>query len=132
MDIKPNNRVNTDFSLASMTDIIFQLLIFFMLTSSFVTPAALPVELPSSVEAPVVTPKVRVTITKELDFYVNKEKVKEDNLELKIREALKKSQEPLVVVSIDKANPVEQLVKVASIVNKLKAKVSIATKIEKE
>lgn len=130
MNLKPNSKVNTSFSLASMTDIIFQLLIFFMLTSSFVTPAALPVNLPSSVEAPVISPKVQVTVTTDHEYYVNEKKVPSKQLESEIRKALQRSREPIVVLNIDKDVSVEYLVKVASVTNKLGAKVSIATRVE--
>jgi biopolymer transport protein ExbD len=132
MDLKNRNKLETSFSMASMTDIIFQLLIFFMLTSSFVNPAALPVNLPSSVEAPTITPKVQVTITSDLQYFVNDEPIEIKQLEAKIKDALRKSSEPVVVLNIDKDVPTGNTVKVASIVNKLKAKVSIATKVESE
>jgi biopolymer transport protein ExbD len=130
MNIQPRNKLETSFSLASMTDIVFQLLIFFMLTSSFINPAALPVNLPSSSQAPSITPKVLVTITTDLQYFVNDEPVNIKEIELKIKEALTKSSEPVVVLNIDKDVAVEHLVTIASIINKLKAKVSIATKIE--
>lgn len=130
MNLKQSNKLETSFSLASMTDIVFQLLIFFMLTSSFVTPAALPINLPSSVESPAVMPRVLVTITNDLKFYVNDELIKDSEIEQKIKEALSKASEPIVVLNIDKDVSVQHLVKVASIINKLDAKVSIATQLD--
>lgn len=51
MNLRSKNRVEPMFSMASMTDLIFLLLVFFMLTSSFVTPSGLPVNLPTSVQS---------------------------------------------------------------------------------
>lgn len=132
MNLKSNSKLQTSFSMASMTDIIFQLLIFFMLTSSFITPASLPVNLPTSVEAPSVTPNVQVTVTTDLQYFVNNEPVESDEVGDKIAEALSQAQERIVVLNMDKAVAVQHLVKVASMVNKLGAKVSIATKIESD
>lgn len=130
MDLKPNSKLQTTFSLASMTDIVFQLLIFFMLTSSFITPASLPVNLPSSVEAPAITPDVQVTITKDLVYYINKEEIKTSQITEKIKEALALASEPVVVLNVDKEIEVQHMVKVASIANKLGARVSIATQVD--
>ncbi len=130
MELKPNRKIETSFSLASMTDVIFQLLIFFMLTSSFVTPAALPVNLPSSVAAPTITPKVQLTITADLQYYVNEEPIEARDLEEEMKAALTRSQEPVVVLNIDKQVEVQHMVKAASIANRLGAKVSIATKVD--
>lgn len=133
MDLKTNQKIDPTFSLASMTDIIFQLLIFFMLTSSFVTPAALPVNLPSSVEAPTVTPKLQVTITSNLQYFVNEVPVEAINIEEEIKAAILRvpsNQDMVLVLNVDKDVAVEHVVKVASLGNRLGAKVSIATKVE--
>ncbi len=66
MDIKPRNQIETSFNFSSIADIIFLLLIFFMLTSSFVTPSGLPVNLPSSKTSNITMQKVNVTITPDL------------------------------------------------------------------
>lgn len=123
--------------MASMTDLIFLLLIFFMLTSNLVTPTALPVNLPSSKKGIIEIQKVNITITKDLDYYVNDEKVSLANLESVLSRLLKgegyvkgDKNVPVAVLHIDKDVPVEYLVKVAEIVNSLGAKVSLATKPE--
>ena len=71
MNLQARNKVDAAFSMASMTDLIFLLLIFFMLTSSFVTPSGLPVNLPTSVASTIEVQKVSVTVTKDLQFFVN-------------------------------------------------------------
>lgn len=57
------------FSMASMTDVIFLLLIFFMVTSTFVFPSALEVNLPQSSEQTAIKPGTRIYIDKELNLY---------------------------------------------------------------
>ncbi|MEM6842915.1 MAG: biopolymer transporter ExbD [Bacteroidota bacterium] len=129
MDLKARNKIETSFNFSSIADIIFLLLIFFMLTSSFVTPSGLPVNLPSSKTSTIVLQRVNVTITPDLQYYVNDQLVSEENLESALRSALSE-QEGVVVLNVDKSVPVEHLVKVAGIATLLEAKVSIATRPE--
>jgi len=127
MSLKSKHNVEPMFSMSSMTDIIFLLLIFFMLTSSFITPSGLPVSLPTSKAATVELQKVSVTITKDFDYYVNDKKVSKAMLEPELRRKLV-GNEGVVVLHIDKSVPTEHFVDVASIATSLEAKVSIATK----
>lgn len=126
MDLKSKHKVDTAFSMSSMTDIIFLLLIFFMLTSSFITPSGLPVNLPASKTSTIVMQKVSVTITPDLRYYVNDRRVAKERLELELAKELE-DKEGVVVLHIDKSVPTEYLVEVAGIATVLKAKVSIAT-----
>jgi biopolymer transport protein ExbD len=110
-----------------MTDVIFLLLIFFMLTASFVTPSGLPVNLPTSKSSSIVLQKVSVTITENLQYYVNERKVGRRQLEGILSRELT-GKKGVVVLHVDKNVPVERLVEVAGIATSLEAKVSIATK----
>jgi biopolymer transport protein ExbD len=127
MGLESKHKVEPMFSMASMTDIIFLLLIFFMLTSSFITPSGLPVSLPSSKSSTVEMQKVSVTVTEDIQFYVNDKKVTKATLLAELRQVMKPGQ-GIVVLHIDKSVPTEQLVYVADIATQLEAKVSIATK----
>nr|WKN36620.1 biopolymer transporter ExbD [Tunicatimonas sp. TK19036] len=129
MDLRARNKIETTFNFSSIADIIFLLLIFFMLTSSFVTPSGLPVNLPSSKASTIVMQRVNVTITPDLQYFVNEKAVPADQLESALRAALSE-QEGVVVLNVDKSVPVEYLVRVAGIATMLEAKVSIATKPE--
>ena len=130
MNLKANNKISPLFSMSSMTDIIFLLLIFFMLTASFVTPSGLPVNLPSSKSSSIVIQKVSVTITQDLRYFVNDKETALENLEILLRDELG-NKEGLVVLHCDKEVPVEHLVNVAGIATSLEAKVSIAAKPKK-
>tara|TARA_B100000214_G_scaffold245583_1_gene180173 strand:- start:289 stop:681 length:393 start_codon:yes stop_codon:yes gene_type:complete len=130
MNLKASNKINPLFSMSSMTDIIFLLLIFFMLTASFVTPSGLPVNLPSSKSSKIVIQKVSVTITKDLKYFVNEKESSKDNLEILLRDAIG-DKEGLVVLHCDKDVPVEELVNIAGIATSLEAKITIATKPKK-
>jgi len=126
MNLNTKHKVQAAFSMSSMTDIIFLLLIFFMLTASFVTPSGLPVNLPSSKSSVIVMQKVSVTITKDLRYFVNDQRTNIRRLPDDLKAALK-GQEGIVVLHVDKSVPTEHLINVASIATSLKAKVSVAT-----
>ena len=126
MDLKSNQKIQATFSMSSMTDIIFLLLIFFMLTASFVTPSGMPINLPSSKSSTIIMQKVSVTITADRKYFVNEQRTTIRRLPDDLKAALK-GQEGVVVLHIDKSVPTENLVEVAGIATSLKAKVSIAT-----
>lgn len=115
--------------MASMTDLVFLLLIFFMLISNFVTPSGLPVNLPSSKASSIALQKMEVTITKDLRYFINGKEVSLQQIRPTLAAELN-GQEGSVVLNIDKDVPVEHFVRVAGIANELKAKVSIATRPE--
>jgi biopolymer transport protein ExbD len=127
MGLQQKNKVDASFSMSSMTDIIFLLLIFFMLTSSFITPSGLFVNLPSSETSDIVMQEVTVSVTKDLQFSVNDQLVTREQLKSVLTPLLegKKGQ---VVLHLDKEVPVEYLVEIGGIATGLGANVSIATK----
>ncbi len=127
MELKSKHKVDASFSMSSMTDIVFLLLIFFMLTSSFITPSGLSVNLPSSKSSTIVMQKVTVSISKDLEYYVNDKKTTAEGVEVLLTSALSGAEEGVVVLHIDKTVPTAHLVKVAGIAASLKAKVSVAT-----
>lgn len=129
MNLNTRNKIETSFNFSSIADIIFLLLIFFMLTSSFVTPSGLPVSLPSSKTSNIQMQKVNVTVTPDLQYYVNDKPTDVSNLDAVLQELLR-GEEGSVILNVDKSVPVEYLVRVAGIATSYNAKVSIATKPE--
>jgi biopolymer transport protein ExbD len=127
MNLPTRNKIEASFSMASMTDLIFLLLIFFMLTSSFVTPSGLPVNLPTSAASTIEVQKTSVTVTKDLVYFVNDKRVTRNTLEMELKRNLS-SANGVVVLHIDRSVPTEELVYVAGIATSLKARVTIATK----
>lgn len=127
MAFESKHKVDTSFSMSGMTDVIFLLLIFFMLTSSFITPSGLPVNLPSAKKSKIVMQKVSVTITGDLKYYINNRRVARTRIEQELRRELN-GDDAMVTLHIDKEVPTEYLVEVAGIAASLNAKVSIATK----
>lgn len=132
MGLKSRNKVSAEFNMSSMTDIVFLLLIFFMLTSNFVTPSALNVNLPTSKVSNIQMEKVNVSISEDLKYSVNDKVISRKQLESELGKILNQleKEERLVVLHVDKKVPTENFVEAASIATVLGAKVSIATKPE--
>ena len=127
MAFESKYKVDTSFSMSGMTDVIFLLLIFFMLTSSFITPSGLPVNLPSAKQSQIALQKASVTITSDLRYYINDRRISRSRIEQELQRELN-GEEAMVTLHIDKDVPTEYLVEVAGIAASLNAKVSIATK----
>jgi biopolymer transport protein ExbD len=127
MNLNSKHKVDASFNMSSMTDLIFLLLVFFMLTSSFVTPSGLPVNLPSSKASSIEVQKVSVTITKNLQYYINEKKITRATLEGELKSRLGGAGGS-VVLHIDKDVSSEHLVYVAGLATSLEAKVVVATK----
>lgn len=131
MNIKSRNKRDANFSMSSMTDIIFLLLIFFMLTSSMVVPNPLGLEIPQSNEqAPATTPRVAVSIDKDLNYFIGTTLVSSDELGVLLRAEIAKSSEPenaTVMLYTNKKVPTKNVAQVMKIANDLKIKMILAT-----
>ena len=132
MDLKPRNKISTTFSMSGMTDIIFLLLIFFMVTSTLINPNALKLLLPKSANQTAASPVANVSITHELNYYVGTQPVKFSEIEtvLKAEFNRKNVEEPTVSLNADKRVPIEYIVKVMNLANKNEWKLILATTAE--
>ena len=128
MALRSRNKVSPDFNMSSMTDIVFLLLIFFMLTSTLVSPNALKLLLPNSKAKTLEKQTISVSITKEIDFFVNEEKVIESNLENQLKLLLENEMEPAIILHTDKSVDIEHVVTVMDIAYRNKYKIVLATK----
>lgn len=126
MNLKTRNKRNVDFNMSSMTDIVFLLLIFFMLTSTLVSPNALKLLLPKSSGRTLATQSVSVSIDKDLNFYFNQDMINISELEGKLINVATED-DATVVLNAEKSVPIEEVVKVMGIANKLKIKMILAT-----
>jgi biopolymer transport protein ExbD len=118
MAIQTRNKRRTEFSMASMSDLVFLLLIFFMLTSTLVAPNAIKLLLPSSnsrtIEAP---PKVIVSINRNLEYFLQGIQVDEASLESGLYQKLQGFESVSIRLEADKTIPVQYVVNVIDIVN---------------
>ena len=128
MNLKGRNKVDPSFNMSSMTDIVFLLLIFFMLTSTLVTVSAIDVLLPKAGGKTENSKSVAVTITDKSSFYINKTKVSASNLEREILTKVGADKKKTVVIRGDQNVPYKNVMKVIDIANKNKLKMILAVK----
>lgn len=113
--------------MSSMTDIVFLLLIFFMLTSNFVVSNGITLNLPSAKGQVVSDKTVTVSITKDLKYYINDKPVGLTALDARLRAELADMATPTVILNADQAVTLEELVKVMGIIKEMNAKMVLAT-----
>jgi biopolymer transport protein ExbD len=127
MAISARNKVSVNFSSVGMTDVVFNLLIFFMLTSTMVHPNALKLNLPKGSLQTSAKPQTTVSITSDLKIYVEKEQVSFEDLEGILKQKLGKNPETYIALHADKSVPFDNVVKVLNIAQANNYKLIIAT-----
>lgn len=128
MGLKKRNKVNAEFSMSSLTDIIFLLLIFFMLTATFVR--IQPFELPKSDSKTVASTSIVVSIEKSGKFTVNNKEVSQRNMEQALRMAVRTSdnrENATITIVAEVGTPFDNVVRVMEAANRLKVNAIIAT-----
>ena len=128
MNLRGRNKVDPTFNMSSMTDIVFLLLIFFMLTSTLVTVSAIDVLLPKAGGKTENSKSVAVTITNKSQFYIDKTKISSSNLESEILKSVGADKKKTIVIRGDKDVPYKNVMKVIDIANKNKLKMILAVK----
>ncbi|HBX52593.1 MAG: biopolymer transporter ExbD [Bacteroidetes bacterium GWF2_33_38] len=135
MSIKRKNKISLEFSSATMSDLVFLLLIFFMITSTLISPNALKLLLPkSNSQTQANKPITTVSITQDLQFYVETQAVGFDNLEQflqqKVGRVINDEDAPTISLHAEKSVPIEEVVKVMNIAKNNKYKLILATSAE--
>ena len=133
MAIKSRNKRKIDFNSSSMSDLVFLLLIFFMLTSTLVAPNAIKLLLPSSNSKTMSKQTLTVYVDDNNQYYVGEKHVKESELQSEIFAELANQIEGTVVIRSDKSVSVQYIVNIIDAVNEInketdnKHKVLLAT-----
>ena len=128
MNLRGRNKVDPSFNMSSMTDIVFLLLIFFMLTSTLVTVSAIDVLLPKAGGKTENSKSVAVTITSKSLFYIDKTKVSAASLEGEILKSVGADKKKTIIIRGDKEVAYKNVMKVIDIANKNKLKMILAVK----
>lgn len=116
MKIRSNNKVTAEFNMSSMTDIIFLLLIFFIvLLTTMSQTNALDLVLPSSDGKSTQVETVAVSINENIDFYVDKNKVKVEDIESVLNQILADKENKNIVLHVAQGVPIEEAVTVMDI-----------------
>ncbi|MDT8411911.1 MAG: biopolymer transporter ExbD [Vicingaceae bacterium] len=128
MAIRSKNKVNTNFNMSSMTDIVFLLLVFFIIASTLISPNALDVILPKAMSPIGPRPQtVNVSISEDLKYYVNKTEVDVSILEKELLTHTANEENPGIILHAEKSVPIENVVVIMDIANRNKLKLVLAT-----
>ncbi len=128
MALKKGQKISCTFNMSSMTDIIFLLLIFFMLTSTLVHPNALKLVLPQSKNQTSAKPQTSVSITADLRYYIETKRVTYDELEPALVAKLGQQPDTYIALHVDETVPMREVVKVMNIAKKNQYKLILATR----
>ncbi len=134
MAIKSRNKRKLEFNMASMSDLVFLLLIFFMITSTLVSPNAIKLLLPQSSSKTMAKQSLTVYINDKFQYFIDSKRVKAEGLQVAIDAELGADAQSTVVLRSDKSVPVQYVVSVIDAVNNInkanqtKHKVILATK----
>ncbi len=131
MNLRSRNKVSADFSMSSMTDIVFLLLIFFMLTSPAITPEALDLILPKAKGKTTNKSNLSVSITKDLQVYIDNDRISNSALESTLITRLSGVEDPTIILRAEEGVPIEKAVNVMDIANRNRYKIVLAVKPEK-
>jgi len=127
MALRSRNKVTPNFNMSSMTDIVFLLLIFFMLTSTLVSPNALKLLLPNSKSKTLEKQTISISIDKNINFYIDENQVDINELETRLINILSSELEPAIILHSDKSVEIEHVVKIMDIAYRNNFKIVLAT-----
>ncbi len=113
---------------SSMNDIMFFLMLFFIIISTLLNPSMIRIALPNSRNSQTLQKKeINLTMTKEKVYYVNNTQVPFDELEAQLKKELTHSPDAFIMLRFDNTLPIQDLVNVLSLGNRLNSKMIIAT-----
>ena len=126
MKLKGKNKISPEFSMSSMTDIVFLLLIFFLLTSN--SPNALDLILPKAKGKTTNTQQVSVSIDADLRYFVNEKLVEQAQLEAVLIQELSAQEAPTIILRAAESIAIKEAVFVMDVANRNQFKVILAVR----
>jgi len=128
IDLRKKKDFTAEVFTSSMNDIMFFLMLFFIITSTLLNPSMIKVSLPSSRSSQTLQKKeINLTMTKEKTYFVNNKQVSFDALESQLKNEITRSPDAFIMLRFDNTLPIQDLVNVLSIGNRLNSKMIIAT-----
>ena len=127
MNFGKRKREKGEVFVASLNDIMFFLLLFFLIASSLVTSNGINLNLPSSNASVVPDKTISISITQDLQYFIEKNPVSFEMIPSSIEASIGSAESPTIIIRADKSIPLEQVVKVMSIVKDMNLKMVLAT-----
>lgn len=130
MAIKRNSKIESSFSMASMTDIVFLLLIFMLIATTMINPNALRLTLPRSDSAVKDRPLVTLSVTPDMRYFLNGEQVEFEAIESSLRAMVGGEESPVMSLHSDETVPIGEVVRLMNIAQRNGYKLILATRPE--
>ena len=128
MNIRGRNKVTPEFNMSSMTDIVFLLLIFFMIASTLVSSEAIDLLLPKSSSRTTQTKNVSVSVNKDNQYFIWTRRVAKDALEVELLKEVRRSEKPTIIIRADQDVEMKHAVFIMDIANRNKIKSTLAVR----
>ncbi|WP_044403204.1 biopolymer transporter ExbD [Lacinutrix sp. Hel_I_90] len=128
MNLRGRNKVTPEFNMSSMTDIVFLLLIFFMIASTLVSAEAIDLLLPKSTSKTTQTKNVSVSVNKDIQYFVDLKEVPKEGLEAEVLAKIGKTDSPTITIRSDQDVEMKHVVYIMDIANRNKIKSTLAVK----
>ena len=128
MNFKRRHRIAPEVATASLNDIMFFLMLFFLIASTLVNPNVIKLLLPKANSGQTVSKQpITISVTKDLQYYINNKPVPFDGLEVALKAAVTGTNEPTAILRVDKSLSIQDLVNLLSLGSRLKVKMILAT-----
>lgn len=128
INFRKQNNQSVEVFTSSMNDIMFFLMLFFIIISTLLNPSMIKVLLPNSESSQSIHKKeINLTVTKEMDYFVNNTQVTFESLETVLKKELVIHPDAIIMLRFDNTLTIQDLVEVLSIGNKLNTKMTLAT-----
>ncbi len=127
MKIRKRPKFHSEVSTSSLNDIMFFLLLFFLIISTVANPNVIKLMLPKAQTTQALSKQqISISVTKEKKYFINKHEVEKENLESELQKIIEGLETPTVIVRADNELNVQDLVDVLQIGLKLKIKMVLA------
>lgn len=132
MNLRRKSKLHVEVSTHSLNDIMFFLLLFFLIVSTLVSPNVIKLILPNAKSSPAVSKKtISLSVNSEKQYFIDNKEIPYGSLETTLTTLMAKIDEPTVILKVDKALSVQDLVDVLEIGNRHKIKMVLATQAPK-
>jgi biopolymer transport protein ExbD len=128
MIIKRNKRFKPEVSTSSLNDIMFFLLLFFLIVSSLANPNVIKLLLPNSKSAQTLNKQqITISVTKDKKYFIDSHEITFDEIEPVLKSRIITLQEPTVILRLEYTLTVQDLADLLEIGSRLKVKMVMAT-----